>query len=104
MARKIEKVIFKKYYDGERRYVPFGDLPKDLLDTDNIMIEVHEAFYSENNSSNGVTYLKVYRQVDMTPEEIAKEKEHFAKLREKSKAERYENYLKLKKEFENGNV
>jgi len=96
----IEVVVFKKRYDGERRHVPFGDLPKDLLDTDNIMIHVNEAFYTENNSSDGSTTLIVYRIRERTTEEKAEQKEFFRKLHEKSKQERFESYQKLKKEFD----
>lgn len=96
----INEIIFEKYYSGERIYVPFGDLPKNLLPTDNIMINVEEAFYTENNSSGGRTYLRVYRIREKTEEEKAKDKEFFIKLREKSKKARFEQYQKLKKEFE----
>lgn len=96
----IEEVVFQKWYSGERRYVPFGDLPKDLLDTDNIMVHISEAFYTENNSSDGSTILRVYRTRERTPEEKAEQKEFFQKLREKSKQERFESYQKLKKEFD----
>lgn len=104
MARKIRKEIFRKHYLGECTGVYFEDIPKDLLPDDFISIVVHKAFYTENNSSDGVTYLIVSRLVEMTPEEVAKEKEHFAKLREESKKQRKEQYLKLKKEFENDNT
>lgn len=97
---KIEEVIFEKDYSGERRYVPFGDLPKDLLDTDNIMVHVEEAFYTDNNSHDGYTTLRVYRIREKTEEEKAKDREFLNNLKEKSKKERYQRYLELKKEFE----
>jgi len=97
----VNEMIFEKYYSGEKVSVPFGDLPKDLLNTDNIVINVEEAFYTENNSHDGSTYLRVFRVREKTEEEKAKDKEFFKQLREKSKKERYEQYLDLKKEFEN---
>ncbi len=100
MSNKINEVIFKKHYKGERTCVPFGDFPPNLLPTDTVTIDVHEAFYTENNSSDGVTWLIIKRERDKTPEEIAKDKEFWAKLKEKSKADRLKQFEKLKQEFE----
>ena len=97
----INKVFFEKYYSGERTMVTCADLPlKDILPTDFIMINVEASFYSENNSYDGGTIITIYRPTLETDEEFEKRKIQWETIKEESKAKRFEDYKKLKKEFE----
>jgi len=98
---KVYIELFSKRYDGERDKIPFGDLPKDLLDTDDISIHTDPGYYSENNSWDSFTELKVFRQREETDEECNKRFLKQAELKAQSRTNRYNNYLQLKKEFEN---
>ena len=96
----IREKIFSKQYDGIRISIPVHDLPKDILPTDSIDIEKVERSYSENESWEDHTILVVYRERQETDDEFTKRKIEFEKLKEQSRKQRYEQYLKLKKEFE----
>lgn len=96
----IREKFFSKHYDGIRTSIPVSDLPKNILPTDSIDIEKVEGYYSENNSWDDHTILVVYREREETDDEFAKRKIEIEKLKEKSTKQRYEQYLKLKKEFE----
>ena len=72
-----------------------------LQDDDEIISQWIEPYYSENNSWDGHHETKIVRTRLETDEEEAKRKKYLAKRLEDSKKARYENYLKLKKEFEN---
>lgn len=101
MKKRIKREkIFEKYFDGWRIGINFSELPKDLLPTDQIDIEKSESFYSENDSWDEHTILIVYRDREETDEEFEKRKLSEKKIAEESKKNRYETYLKLKKEFE----
>ena len=102
MKKEIKSdVIFRKHYDGCRRWFKFEDLPKNLLPTDKIDFEKIEGFYSENNSWDDHTELIVYRDREETDEEFEKRKLFWEGKKVESKKLRYQEYLKLKKEFEN---
>lgn len=98
---KIQEQIYSKTFKGIGAKVYFKDLPKDIKDNDEIDILSEEGFYSENNSYDTYTKLIIIRERDETDEEyeirISKEN-NYKKIKEK---QRYETYLKLKKEFEN---
>jgi len=103
MKKEIKTdVIFNKHYDGCLRGFKFEDLPKDLLPTDVIYFERVDAFYSENNSWDDYSTLKVYRDREETDEEFEKRKLFWEQKKEVSRELRYKDYLKLKKEFEGG--
>ena len=70
--------------------------------TDFINIEKDPGYYSENNSWSSFSKLEVNRNRFQTEEERKITKNRIKELREISKKERYNQYLKLKKEFENG--
>lgn len=97
----IQEEIFTKEYDGELRYFKVSDLPADLEKTDFIQFWIEEGHYSDNNSYDGSTHLSVLRERIETDEEFETRKKFWNDKREKSKKDRYEQYLKLKKEFEN---
>lgn len=102
---KVEEKIFYKYYEGLMEGVPFGDIPKDLLPTDTVCIELIEAHYSDNNSWEDHTNLVVYRSRLETDKEFKNRKESRERImrryREITEPERRNQYLELKKEFEN---
>lgn len=98
----IREKIFSKQYDGIRTSIPVSDLPKNILPTDSIDIEKIEGYYSENNSWDDHTNIIVYRELEETDVEFAERKLRDEKLSEQSKRQKYELYLKLKKEFEIG--
>jgi hypothetical protein len=89
---KVQDVIFTKQYDWEDADIPFGDLPKDLLDTDMIH------YYSDSWDPN--TEITIRRERDQTDKEYQETVDWWEKRNKESKAKRYEEYLKLKKEFE----
>ena len=70
-------------------------------DEDVIRAEYVEPYYSENNSWDGHYTLEVIRKVLETDEEYEKRLESNKAYNERNRQLRYENYLKLKKEFEN---
>ena len=70
-------------------------------DEDVIRAEYVEPYYSENNSWDGHYTLEVIRKVLETDEEYEKRLESNKTFNERNRQLRYENYLKLKKEFEN---
>lgn len=98
----IREKIFSKHYDGIRTSIPVSDLPKNILPTDSIDIEKVESYYSENNSWDDHTILVVYREREETDDEFKKREMEIEKLKEQSRNQRYEHYLKLKTEFEAG--
>jgi hypothetical protein len=98
----VREEIFTKEYRGSQTDIPLGDLPKDLLATDKIFIEYDEGFYSENNSWDPYTRLHVFRNREETDAEFDERKVWWDEKKEESRKKRYEDYLRLKKEFEEG--
>ena len=78
----------------------FSDLPKDIQDDDIIDIRREEAFFSENHSYDAYTELVIIREIEETDKEYQKRISDNEYHKEKLKKLRYENYLKLKSEFE----
>lgn len=100
MKKLLKQEIFSKLFDGELYDVRFSDLPKDIQDNDIIEIRREEGYHSENNSYGAYTELVVIREVEETDEEYQKRIENENRDAKIRKAHRYEQYLKLKKEFE----
>lgn len=97
------KVIAEKSFPGSLHKVTFEEilsLNKEILPTDIINIERVEAFYSENESWDEHTILELIREVEETDEEFDKRIKKIEVLKEDLKKRRYENFLRLKKEFE----
>jgi len=99
----IREKIFSKQYTGIRTSIPVSDLPKNILQTDSIDIEKVEGYYSENNSWDDHTILIVYREREETDAELANRELSYEKKKAESKKIRFEQYIKLKKEFESDN-
>jgi hypothetical protein len=101
MKQKVKEEVYTKSFNGDYYEVRFSDLPKDIQNDDIIDIRRDGAYYySENNSYDAYTELVIIREREETQEEyekrIAKNEYH----REEMRKRRYENYLKLKEEFE----
>jgi hypothetical protein len=65
-----------------------------------VSIGWEEPYYSENNSWDGFHYCRVERMVEETDEEFEDRMERKKSTDALLKKNRYEQYLKLKKEFE----
>ena len=100
MKQKIKTEIYHKDFKGNYADVRFSNLPKDIQENDIIDIRREEAFFSENNSYDAYTELVVTRERDETDEEYQKRISDNEYHKEELKKRRYENYLKLKSEFE----
>jgi hypothetical protein len=100
MKQKIKTEIYHKDFKGNCEDVRFSDLPKDIQENDIIEIRREEAFFSENNSYDAYTELVVIRERDETDEEYQKRISDNEYYKQELKKRRYENYLKLKSEFE----
>jgi hypothetical protein len=105
MKKKIiQEEIFYKHLDGDQATVRLSDFEVDMLPTDIIHIERDEGYYSDNNSWDPCTRLSVLREREETDEEYEKRKVKEIEFKKELKDRRYESYLKLKKEFENGEI
>ena len=95
---KIEKQIFWKQ---KNKPFTWGDIKHlQFEDDDIISLEWVEPFYSENNSHDGFFNAKVIRMVEETDEQFQKRIQDIERDKKLARERRYENYLKLKKEFE----
>ena len=70
-------------------------------DDDVLNIQYEEPFYTENNSNDGGYYCLVQRMVEETDEEYEERMEDKKRISENLRKLRYQQYLKLKQEFEN---
>jgi hypothetical protein len=100
MKQKVKEKIYTKDFKNSQEDVRFSDLPKDIQENDIIEIRREEAFFSENNSYDAYTELLVICERDETDEEYQKRISDNEYHKEELKKRRYENYLKLKSEFE----
>jgi hypothetical protein len=99
--RKIkDDIVFRKQNDHEP--IKFGEINIELQPNDVILAGHDEGFYSEDNSWDAHYFLEVHRDRLETDEEYEKRINHEKFMREDMKKRRYETYLRLKKEFENG--
>lgn len=93
---KVEKVIFSKSsYDR----IKWNDI-KHINFEDGDMIDMYEDDQDPDNYPT--IYFKIIRLVEETDSEFEIRRLEFEKTQEKLKNNRYERYLELKKEFENG--
>ena len=95
----IEKQIFRKQKESPFTWEDIKEIP--LEDDDILNIGYTDAFYSENNSWDGYYHAEVTRMVLETDEQFEERKLRTEKGKQEMKDRRYENYLRLKKEFEN---
>ena len=98
--RKKKIKVFEKNYDGYRAFFKFSDLPSDLESEDMINFEKNDAYYGSDSSWDAHSTLTIYREVPMTEEDLREEKEFLDRKKEESRKKRFEDFLRLKKEFE----
>lgn len=100
MKKKVKEEIYTKSFKGEFREIRFSDLPKDIQENDIIHIYREEGFHKENNSLDAYTELVIIREREESDKEYQKRIEYDKAFKEELMKRRYENYLKLKEEFE----
>lgn len=100
MKKMIKEEIFSKHFNGDLKEIRFSDFPKDIQENDIIDIRREESYFSENNSYDAYTELVVIREREETDQEYQKRISDNEYHKEELKKRRYENYLKLKSEFE----
>ena len=93
---KIRKKIFAKNCNN---YITWKDLKHiEFQDDDIIDIEYVES----SDGTDGYLYVEVFQMIVETDEEFQKRIESTESAQKLLKKNRYERYLELKKEFENG--
>jgi len=100
--RFLEEVVYEKEI-GKSEHLPITilDLPEDIKPTDHIYVQYESDFMSENNSWGPYTALTITRERPETADETEIRLAKLASIAERSRAMRYKEYLKLKKEFAN---
>jgi len=97
----ITKVVFEKKYNGEYESLPISDIPKQFLVPENrVMIHIEEGYHDSNGWSEGETTIRIFKRREQTPEEKEEMKKFIREKQAERRKERYEDYLKLKAEFE----
>lgn len=98
---KVEEIVFRRHYDGLMHYIDMSDIPLKFLTHEfKIDIEKTPAFYGSEHGNDDYTDLRIIKIREQTEEEKAEFKKKWKELEEKSRKERYEEYLRLKKEFD----
>jgi hypothetical protein len=95
---KIKKEVLDIRCDKQITWKEIKDFQ--FEDDDIVSIGWEEPYYSENNSWDGFYYCRVERMVEETDEEYEDRMERKKSTDALLKKNRYEQYLKLKKEFE----
>lgn len=94
----IETNVFQKQLDTEPTWADIKDFK--FEDTDKILCEYVEPYYSENNSWDAHFMIAVQRSVLESDVQHTKRLAREDADSERRKKSRYETYLKLKEEFE----
>lgn len=90
------------FYKGMDEYPTWKDINHiQFEDDDRIRVSYEEPYHYENESSNGGWVIEVEREMEETDEEYERRMRRLMTDEEWRKKQRYENYLRLKKEFEN---
>lgn len=97
--KKIKFQLEYRYFNNEPKWKDIKDIQ--FQDSDIIFIGYDEGLVSENESYDAHWFCSVERFRDETDEEMRKRIHEAEKFTERMKKKRYENYLKLKEEFEN---
>jgi hypothetical protein len=103
---KIRDEVFKKEYEGELLYINIDEIPAEFLQQGRgylLAVERDPGYYSDNNSWDPYTELIIYQEREETEAEKQKRLQEWEEHKEEHRKERYETYLNLKAEFENGN-
>ena len=94
----IETDVFQKQLDREPTWADIKDFK--FEDTDKILCEYVEAYYSYNNSWDAHFMISVRRRVLESDEQHTKRLAREDADSERRKKQRYDTYLKFKEEFE----
>jgi hypothetical protein len=102
MAKQMieERIFTKVSYSGP---VKFGEITVALEPDDVITQQYNEAYEGSVEAWEGHYQLDVHRMREETDAEYEKRRVENERFDARMKKQRYENYLKLKKEFENEN-
>jgi hypothetical protein len=95
---KFQETIFHGNSDEPFKWKDIKHI--EFQDDDELCIRYEEGFYSENNSWDGGFVAEVFRMQLESDEEFNNRMIELEKDKEFWKKKRYENYLKLKEEFE----
>jgi hypothetical protein len=96
--KKIKKEIFWKSKNDEIKWSDIKHIQ--FEDDDSVVCTYVEPYYSENESNDGHYLIEISRMVEETDEEYEKRINKQKQNEEFLKQKRYENYLKLKEEFD----
>lgn len=96
--KNVRKEIVHRHKDTPIKWKDIKDIP--FEDEDEIKVAYDEGYYSENNSWDPHHYVTVIREIPETDDEMAKRIVKEFEQKEEMRKRRYEQYLKLKKEFE----
>jgi hypothetical protein len=90
------------FYKGMDEYPTWKDI-KDIQfeDDDRIRISYEESYQTENYYQESGWHIEVEREIEETDKEYERRMKNKKATDEILKRQRYENYLRLKKEFEN---
>jgi len=97
--KRFETVFHKTYGQKQPTWKELKDF--ELQDDDLVTISYEEPYYSENNSYDGHWFIDVQRQREETDEEYQERIKANEVSKEMLRKNRYQQYLKLKEEFEN---
>lgn len=91
---KREKQIF---HHGKNRQMTWGDIKHLQLEDDDV---IHSCWVDDENFDyNGYWHGEITRMVEETDEQFVERQANIERDKKWAKERRYENYLKLKKEF-----
>jgi hypothetical protein len=94
----VTETIFNKI--DYAKPIPFKDINIELKPDDIIKSGWNEGFYSENESQDAHFYLEVEREREETDKEYQERLKDDNFISKEMKKRRFQNYIKLKKEFE----
>lgn len=94
---KVPKEIFREMKSSPFKWSDLKHI--EFQDEDQIDIGYDEGYVSENNSWDAHHYAVVTRMVEETDEEFERRRKNNERDEKWARERRYENYLKLKKEF-----
>lgn len=106
---KNKKIFYtcKEAHNFERQYT-WGEVKEalakaniELLDTDELRIHYEDGWQEGDSARDNMYAISVHRYIEETDEEFERRVKRAEENKERNKKQRYENYLKLKKEFEN---
>lgn len=96
--KRPETIFHKTYGQNQPTWKELKDF--ELQDDDLVVISYEEPYYSENNSYDGHWFIDVQRLREETDEEYEARITANEKYKQELKEKRYQQYLKLKEEFE----